>query len=111
MRRITGRPATRSEAAAARFLPRPDELRKRLARTGKPWTMGQYGMVTLSMLCPTFVVGWSLGLQLLLAGTLSGVCGPRLPHVPGRLLRTNHESNVTPHCPPLHSTLVPGRRS
>src|SRR3546814_7307708 len=52
--------------AVTRLLPRPALLKKRLAMTGKTWTVGQYGMVSLGI---TLVVGlllWIKGMPLLL---------------------------------------------
>ncbi len=34
---------------AGRFLPNPALLKKRLAMTGKPWTVGRYGLATLGL--------------------------------------------------------------
>lgn len=80
MRRITGRGDTKVDAAAARFLPRPAELKKRLAMTGKSWTVGQYGVATLALLVGAFLLLWSSGLPLLLALMLAVVIGAGLPH-------------------------------
>jgi tight adherence protein B len=47
MRKIASLQQNRLDGIATRFLPRPEELRLRLTRTGKPWTMGQYGAASV----------------------------------------------------------------
>jgi tight adherence protein B len=80
MRRITGRTATRTDQAAMRFLPRPEELQKRLAMTGKPWTVGQYGATTLGIFVGTLLLLLLLGFPLLLALFLGLGMGAGIPH-------------------------------
>src|SRR3546814_7746109 len=66
--------------AVTRLLPRPALLKKRLAMTGKTWTVGQYGMVSLGI---TLVVGlllWIKGMPLLLGLFLGLFLGLGLPH-------------------------------
>ncbi|WBH16775.1 type II secretion system F family protein [Sphingomonas radiodurans] len=80
LRRITGRSATKADAAAMRFLPRPEELQKRLNMTGKTWTVGQYGTATLSITAGVGLVLWTIGLPLLLAIFLGLALGAGIPH-------------------------------
>jgi len=80
LRRITASRATKMDAAAMRFLPRPALLKKRLAMTGKSWTLGQYGMATLGI---TVVVALLLSLQgmpLLLSLLVGLMLGAGIPH-------------------------------
>ena len=50
MRRITGKRDSGMDTAMGRLLPHPALLKKRLAMTGKTWTVGQYGMATVGLL-------------------------------------------------------------
>ncbi|HVI98884.1 MAG TPA: type II secretion system F family protein [Sphingomonas sp.] len=80
MRKITANRTTRVDEAAMRFLPRPALLKKRLAMTGKNWTVGQYGMASAGI---TLVVGlllWLKGMPLLLGLFLGLFLGLGLPH-------------------------------
>lgn len=111
VRRITGRSDTKTDAAAARFLPRPAELRKRLTRTGKSWTMGQYGIATLSFLGSTFVALWSLGLPVMLAVLLAVVVGLGLPHFVVGFVIKRRVNSFTAKFPDAIELLVRGLRS
>lgn len=44
LRKILARRENKLDSVMGRFLPKPAELRLRLARTGKKWSVGQYGM-------------------------------------------------------------------
>lgn len=81
MRRITGRGATKADRAAMRFLPRPEELQKRLNMTGKPWTVGRYGGVTLGIFVGTVLLLLFIGFPLLLALFLGLAAGGGIPHI------------------------------
>ncbi|HEU4961141.1 MAG TPA: type II secretion system F family protein [Sphingomonas sp.] len=81
MRRITAGRDTRMDAAAMRFLPKPALLKKRLAMTGKSWTVGQYGMATLGI---TVIVALLLAMKgmPILFGLFFGLfMGAGLPHM------------------------------
>src|ERR1700755_1136217 len=60
MRRITGKRDSNMDSWMMRLLPRPALLKKRLAMTGKNWTVGQYGMATVGLLV---VIGGLLTLK------------------------------------------------
>ncbi|TPG22463.1 pilus assembly protein TadB [Sphingomonas koreensis] len=81
MRRITSGQGTKMDAAAMRFLPKPALLKKRLAMTGKSWTVGQYGTATVGI---TLIVGILLaakGMPLLLGLFLGLFLGAGIPHM------------------------------
>src|SRR3546814_8859418 len=68
------------DGAVTRLLPVLSCVKKRLAMTGKTWTVGQYGMVSLGI---TLVVGlllWIKGMPLLLGLFLGLFLGLGLPH-------------------------------
>ncbi|MGN6621806.1 MAG: type II secretion system F family protein [Sphingomonas sp.] len=81
MRRITAGRETKFDAAAMRFLPNPAQLKKRLAMTGKSWTVGQYAMASVGI---TLVVGVLLamkGMPLLLGLFVGLFVGVGIPHM------------------------------
>jgi len=81
LRRITGRKDTGIDTAMARFLPRPAQLKKRLAMTGKTWTVGQYGMVTLGLFVGVALVLLLRGAPTIIALLIGIVVGAGFPHL------------------------------
>ena len=81
MRRITANRATKMDLAAMRFLPRPALLKKRLAMTGKTWTVGQYGIATMGIIVVVTLLLAIKGLPILLSLLLGVVLGAGLPHM------------------------------
>src|SRR5438067_345272 len=57
LRRITTAQDTRMDSFAGRFLPNPALLKKRLAMTGKDWSVGQYGLANVAI---AIVIGGAL---------------------------------------------------
>ena len=80
MRRITAARDTRMDAAVTRFLPNPAQLKKRLAMTGKDWTIGKYGLASLAILLVVGLLMWAKGMPLLLALFVGLFAGAGLPH-------------------------------
>ncbi|WP_448500803.1 type II secretion system F family protein [Sphingomonas sp.] len=81
LRRIAASRASRMDIAAMRFLPRPAELKKRLAMTGKTWTLGQYGMTTAGLLIVVTLLLTMRGMPFLLALFGGLFVGAGLPHM------------------------------
>jgi len=81
MRRITANRATRMDLAAMRFLPNPALLKKRIAMTGKTWTVGQYGMATLGIIVIVTLLLKLNGLPILLSLLVGVVLGAGIPHM------------------------------
>jgi tight adherence protein B len=112
MRRITGKSATKADIAAMRYLPKPAELKKRLAMTGKSWTVGQYGTATLGI---TLVVGGALGLivglPILLAMFIGLILGLGIPHKVVGFLIGRRVRKFTAKFPDALELLVRGLRS
>lgn len=81
MRRIATKRATGMDLTMSRILPNPAQLKKRLAMTGKPWTVGQYGMATGGIAVFVTFVAWLQGAPLLLALLLGLFLGAGLPHL------------------------------
>jgi tight adherence protein B len=81
LRKITGRKDSNMDNAMARFLPRPAQLKKRLAMTGKTWTVGQYGMVSMGLIIGVFLLLLFRGAPMLIALLIGVVIGAGLPHM------------------------------
>jgi tight adherence protein B len=81
MRKILARQDNKIDSAFAQFLPRPAELRRRLERTGKKWTMGQYGGAGVLILLAV-TAGLNLGVKMpvYLAVLIGAGAGLGLPH-------------------------------
>ncbi len=80
LRRITANRSTKMDRAAGRFLPNVAQLKKRLAMTGKSWSVGGYGLWTGGLIVGTVALLWLRGAPVLLA-LLFGLCvGAGLPH-------------------------------
>ncbi|WP_343519665.1 type II secretion system F family protein [Sphingomonas sp.] len=81
LRKISTARASNMDKAAARFLPNPALLGKRLAMTGKGWTVGQYGLATLGLALVVTAAMWFQGLPILLALLAGLAVGVGLPHM------------------------------
>ncbi len=111
MRRITGKAATKTDQAVMRFLPNPAQLKKRLAMTGKTWTIGHYGVATLVIaVVVTAIFAW-LGLPLLLAMFIGLALGAGLPHFVVGFLIKRRIAKFNAKFPDAIELLVRGLRS
>ncbi|RIA37589.1 tight adherence protein B [Hephaestia caeni] len=111
LRKITASRSTRMDDAVTRLLPRPALLKKRLAMTGKTWTVGQYGMVSLGI---TLIVGlllWLKGMPLLLGLFLGLFLGLGLPHFVVGFVIKRRIGKFTAKFPDAIELLVRGLRS
>lgn len=111
MRRITGRQATKADLAFARFLPRPAELKKRLAMTGKSWTVGQYGIASVVLLFAVAGAALFLGAPLALAILVGLLVGAGLPHAVVGYVINKRVSDFTAKFSDAIELLVRGLRS
>ena len=111
MRRITGRTQTKTDKAAMRLLPNPAELQKRLNRTGKSWTVGQYGMATLGLTVVLTLLLALRGLPLLLAIFVGLAVGAGIPHMVVSRTITRRVAKFTAKFPDAIELLVRGLRS
>jgi tight adherence protein B len=111
MRRISASRDNRIDGVAMRFLPRPAVLKKRLAMTGKSWTVGQYAMVSLGI---TIVVGVLLvlkGLPIVLALFVGLLLGAGIPHKGVTIFINRRVAKFTAKLPDAIELLVRGLRS
>lgn len=81
MRRIAaGRVQTKTDKAFGRLLPNPAQLAKRLAMTGKNWTVGKYGMVSAGLIIFVAALLLLKGAPFMLALLFGLAVGAGLPH-------------------------------
>ncbi len=111
MRKISNKRASNMDKAAARLLPNPAQLRKRLAMTGKPWTVGQYGMATLGLAFGMALLLWLQGLPVLLALLVGLFVGAGLPHMAVGFFINQRIARFTAKFPDAIELLVRGLRS
>ncbi|WP_443029986.1 type II secretion system F family protein [Sphingomonas sp. ZB1N12] len=81
MRRISHARDTKMDLAFGRILPNPEQLAKRLAMTGKDWTVGQYGLATAGIALAVAVLMLFKGMPILLALLFGLFVGIGLPHL------------------------------
>ena len=111
MRRISHAKATRMDEAFMRFLPNPAQLAKRLAMTGKSWTVGQYGLTSAGLVVVVALLAWLQGLPPILALCLGVFVGAFVPHfVVGKTIK-RRIARFTAKFPDAIELLVRGLRS
>ena len=111
LRRITTARDTRMDDVASRFLPNPALLKKRLAMTGKDWTVGQYALANV---CIVF----GFGLLLLSRGAPALLClfgglmvGLGAPHMFIGMMIKKRINQFTVRFPDAIDLLVRGLRA
>ena len=111
MRKITGKRDSGMDTAMGRLLPRPALLKKRLAMTGKSWTVGQYGMVTCGLIV---VIGGLLmlrGAPIAFSVLIAVVIGAGIPHFVVGYFIKRRVGKFTSKFPDAIELLVRGLRS
>jgi tight adherence protein B len=111
MRRITANRDTRMDDAVTRFLPNPAQLKKRLAMTGKSWTIGQYGLASLAIMLIVALLLWAKGMPLLLGLFVGLFVGAGLPHWLVGFFIKRRIAKFTAKFPDAIELLVRGLRS
>ncbi|BCA57417.1 type II secretion system F family protein [Sphingomonas sp. HMP6] len=111
MKRIAAARSNKMDAAAMRFLPRPALLKKRLAMTGKPWTVGQYGIATLGIVTIVTLLLIFAGLPIVLALLVGVVVGAGVPHMAVGYFIKRRIAQFTAKFPDAIELLVRGLRS
>lgn len=112
MKRILALQETKLDNFVKNFIPRPAELRFRLERTGKDWTLGQYGMICGgTALAATVFFAVLMHVPFLLAFLLGLLAGLGLPHAAvGFLIKKRIDKFIT-FFPDAIDLLVRGLRS
>ncbi|MEG8018120.1 type II secretion system F family protein [Sphingomonas sp. LR55] len=111
LRRISMNRDTKMDLAFGRILPNPVQLAKRLAMTGKTWTVGQYGMATAGLLVVVAALMLLKGLPILLALLFGVFVGVGLPHfIVGKTIQ-RRIGKFTAKFPDAIDLLVRGLRS
>jgi len=107
----TSQQASRADQAFGRLLPNRALLAKRLAMTGKTWTVGGYGMASAGVMAAVLLLLLFKGAPLLLAMFLGIAAGAGLPHfVVGKLIK-KRVGKFTAKFPDAIELLVRGLRS
>ena len=111
MRRIGNRGATKGDRAAARLLPNVEQLKLRLQKTGRNWTLAQYGKVSLGIIVVVFTLLLLRGFPMILALLLALVAGLGLPHFAVGYVIKKRIARFTAKFPDAIELLVRGLRS
>jgi tight adherence protein B len=111
LRRITASRATRMDTVFGRILPNRQLLAKRLAMTGKDWTVGKYGLISAAL---SAAIGGALlvvGAPTLLAVFAGLLVGLGLPHMGVGYVIKRRIAKFTAKFPDAIELLVRGLRS
>ena len=99
------------DGLAQRLIPNPALLRKRLERTGRSWTPGQYAMVSAGMVATIIMLMLFKGMPALLAVPVGMAVGLGLPHfIVGKLIQ-RRINQFTSRFPDAIELMVRGLRS
>jgi tight adherence protein B len=111
MRRITANRQSKVDAAAGRFLPNVEQLKKRLAMTGKSWTVGQYAGATLGIAAIVGLLLWFYTGVPLLSVLVGVFFGAAIPHFVVKKTIKRRVAKFTAKFPDAIELLVRGLRS
>ncbi|MDP1025791.1 type II secretion system F family protein [Sphingomonas sp. KR1UV-12] len=102
---------TRMDLAFGRILPNRELLAKRLAMTGRDWTVGQYGQATAGLVLAFTLLLWLKGLPIFIVLLLGVTLGCGLPHFVVSRLIARRVGKFTVRFPDAIDLLVRGLRS
>jgi tight adherence protein B len=108
---ISARQASRMDNVASQFLPKPALLKLRISRTGKNWTLGQYGIASVAIGLVTAVAGMVQGAPWALAILLGVLLGLAIPHMLVSRLIKKRIATFTTRFPDAIELLVRGLRA
>lgn len=94
-----------------RFMPRPELLRERLRRTGRPISLGAYGIGCLVVAAVAFVGALVFGASLLVALPAAALVGLWLPHFFIGFLANRRANAFGKHFPEAIGLMVRGLKS
>jgi len=102
---------SKMDGLAQRLIPKPALLRQRLQRTGRSWTLAQYGLASLGIIVVVSALLILKGLPLILALFMGLFAGVGLPHfVVGKLIKRRVDQ-FTARFPDAIDLMVRGLRS
>lgn len=78
---ISARQSTKMDSVASQILPNPALLKQRIGRTGKSWTLGQYGVASLSLAVGVAMLAMLQGAPWALSTLLGVMLGLAIPHM------------------------------
>lgn len=102
---------TRLDTAVLRLLPNPAQLQKRLAMTGKDWTVGQYGAAMAIIAAGVTTALLVLGAPIVLVLALALFLGTIVPHSVVSFAINRRVGKFTAKFPDAIELLVRGLRS
>jgi len=111
MRRIIAARQTKLDGFATQFIPNPALLRKRIAMTGKSWTLSQYVMASGAIFAVVLILCLAKGAPILLTILLALAAGIGIPHFVIGFLTKRRVNQFTVKFPEAIELLVRGLRS
>jgi len=108
---ISQRQATKMDNFASQILPNPTLLKQRIARTGKTWTLGQYGVASFAIAFVVFMLATLQGAPWALAILVSVLLGLAIPHMTVSHLIKKRIKTFTTRFPDAIELLVRGLRA
>ncbi len=111
IRKLFARRQSRADNWASVLLPKPALLRQRLERTGKSWTLAQYGIACGGILATIALLATARGFPLLLSVMLGSFIGLGLPHMVVGFLIKRRITAFNTNFPDAIELMVRGLRS
>lgn len=111
IRKLFARRQTRADSWANTLIPKPALLRQRLERTGKSWTLAQYGLASLGIIAAVSVLLIARGMPLMLSVMLGLFAGVGLPHMVVGFLTKRRVTAFNSNFPDAIELMVRGLRS
>ncbi|MGE3747808.1 MAG: type II secretion system F family protein, partial [Sphingomonadaceae bacterium] len=111
MRRVLAARETKLDTWFMQFVPKPELLRKRIAMTGKDWTLTHYAVAAIVITILVAGLAWFKGMPIVLALLLAMFVGIGLPHMVIGTLVKRRVNSFTVKFPDAIDLLVRGLRS
>lgn len=111
MKRLIAQRDNKLDNMVTQFIPRPAELRARLERTGKSWTLGHYALACGGLFAGTSLLLLGAGAPPLLALLIGSFLGIGVPHLVVGFLIKRRVAAFTARFPDAIDLLVRGLRS
>ena len=111
MRRILASRETKLDSVAGRFLPNPALLAKKIEKTGKSWTLGNYALLGIGIMVILGGLLWFKGAPILLALFAGVLAGLWIPNFVINRFINKRIASFTSKFPDAIELLVRGLRS